>query len=144
VGETPTLFSFVGKEVIMIESNIIYNFEDFRTLISEKAKEGAYYLLYDDIYFEQIDKNTMITREVFTVAGRYTKSFNIIKYVNFKVKDNYTTREIAEFIELLRKHTKILLTIFNPKKKDCFLLFISTKDDSKLQKDIKNFLEMEK
>jgi len=128
----------------MIESNIIYNFEDFRTLISEKAKEGTYYLLYDDIYFEQIDKNTMITREVFTVAGRYTKSFNIIKYVNFKVKDNYTTREIAEFIELLRKHTKILLTIFNPKKKDCFLLFISTKDDSKLQKDIKNLLEMEK
>lgn len=128
----------------MIESNIIYNFEDFRTLISEKAKEGTYYLLYDDIYFEQIDKNTMITREVFTVAGRYTKSFNIIKYINFKVKDNYTTREIAEFIELLRKHTKILLTIFNPKKKDCFLLFISTKDDSKLQKDIKNLLEMEK
>lgn len=128
----------------MIESNIIYNFEDFRTLISEKAKEGAYYLLYDDIYFEQIDKNTMITREVFTVAGRYTKSFNIIKYINFKVKDNYTTREMAEFIELLRKHTKILLTIFNPKKKDCFLLFISTKDDSKLQKDIKNLLEMEK
>lgn len=128
----------------MIESNIIYNFEDFRTLISEKAIEGTYYLLYDDIYFEQIDKNTMITREVFTVAGRYTKSFNIIKYINFKVKDNYTTREMAEFIELLRKHTKILLTIFNPKKKDCFLLFISTKDDSKLQKDIKNFLEMEK
>lgn len=128
----------------MIESNIIYNFEDFRTLISEKAKEGTYYLLYDDIYFEQIDKNTMITREVFTVAGRYTKSFNIIKYINFKVKDNYTTREMAEFIELLRKHTKILLTIFNPKKKDCFLLFISTKDDSKLQKDIKNLLEMEK
>lgn len=128
----------------MIESNIIYNFEDFRTLVSEKAKEGSYYLLYDDIYFEQIDKNTMITREVFTVAGRYTKSFNIIKYVNFKLKDNYTTKELSEFIELLRKHTKILLTIFNPKKKDCFLLFISTKDDSKLEKDIKNLLEMEK
>lgn len=128
----------------MIESNIIYNFEDFRTLVSEKAKEGSYYLLYDDIYFEQIDKNTMITREVFTVAGRYTKSFNIVKYVNFKLKDNYTTKELSEFIELLRKHTKILLTIFNPKKKDCFLLFISTKDDSKLEKDIKNLLEMEK
>ncbi len=128
----------------MIESNIIYNFEDFRTLVSEKAKEGAYYLLYDDIYFEQIDKNTMITREVFTVAGRYTKSFNIVKYVNFKLKDNYTTKELSEFIDLLRKHTKILLTIFNPKKKDCFLLFISTKDDSKLEKDIKKLLEMEK
>lgn len=32
--------------------------------MSDKAKEGAYYLLYDDLYFEQIDKNTMITREV--------------------------------------------------------------------------------
>lgn len=127
----------------MIESNIIYNFEDFRTLVSDKAKEGTYYLLYDDLYFEQIDKNTMITREAFTVAGRYTKSFNIIKYVDFKLKDNYTTKELAEFVELLRKHTKILLTIYNPKKKDCFLLYISNKNDSKIEKKVKNLLEME-
>ena len=127
----------------MIESNIIYNFEDFRTLVSSKAKEGSYYLLYDDLYFEKIDKNTMITREAYTVAGRYTKSFNIIKYISFKVKDDYTTKEIAEFIELLRKHTTILLTIFYPKKKDCFLLFISNKEDSQLEREIKNLLEME-
>lgn len=128
----------------MIESNIIYNFEDFRTLITEKAKEGAYYLVYDDFYFEKIEKDTMITREVFSVANRYTRSFNIVKYIDFKVKDNYTTKEIAELIELLKQHTKILLTIFNPKKKDCFLLFISTKNDSKLENEIKNLLEMEK
>lgn len=127
-----------------MESNIIYNFEDFRTLISEKAKEGAYYLLYDDIYFEKIEKNTMITREVFAVAGRYTKSFNIIKYVNFKIKDNYTTKELFEFITLLRRYNKILVTIYNPKKKDCFLLYVSNNDDSKLEKEIKNLLEMEK
>lgn len=127
-----------------MESNIIYNFEDFRTLISEKAKEGAYYLLYDDIYFEEIEKNTMITREVFAVAGRYTKSFNIIKYVNFKIKDNYTTKELFEFITLLRRYNKILVTIYNPKKKDCFLLYVSNNDDSKLEKEIKNLLEMEK
>lgn len=127
-----------------MESNIIYNFEDFRTLISEKAKEGAYYLLYDDIYFEEIEKNTMITREVFAVAGRYTKSFNIIKYVNFKLKDNYTTKELFEFITLLRRYNKILVTIYNPKKKDCFLLYVSNNDDSKLEKEIKNLLEMEK
>lgn len=128
----------------MIESNIIYNFEDFRTLITEKSKEGAYYLVYDDFYFEKIEKDTMITREVFSVANRYTRSFNIIKYIDFKVKDNYTTKEIAELIELLKQHTKILLTIFNPKKKDCFLLFISSKNDSKLENEIKNLLEMEK
>lgn len=86
----------------------------------------------------------MITREIYAVVGRYIKSFNIIKYVNFKVKDKYTTKEISEFIEILREHTKILLTIFNPKKKECFLLFISNKDDSKLEKTIKTLLEMEK
>lgn len=127
----------------MIESNIIYNFEDFRTLVSDKAKEGTYYLLYDDLYFEQIDKNTMITREAFTVAGRYTKSFNIIKYLDFKLKDDYTTKELAEFIELLRENTKILLTIYNPKKKDCFLLYISNKNDSKIENEVKSLLEME-
>lgn len=127
----------------MIESNIIYNFEDFKTLVSSKAKEGSYYLLYDDLYFEKIDKNTMITREAYTVAGRYTKSFNIIKYINFKVKDNYTTKEIAEFIEILRKHTTILLTIFNPKKKDCFFMFISNKNDEQLEKQIEKLLGME-
>lgn len=127
----------------MIENNMIYNFEDFRALVSDKAKEGAYYLLYDDLYFEEIDKNTMITREAFTVAGRYTKSFNIIKYLDFKLKENYTTKELVEFIELLRKHTKILLTIYNPKKKDCFLLYISNKNDSKIENEVKSLLEME-
>ena len=112
--------------------------------MSNKAKEGAYYLLYDDLYFEQIDKNTMITREVFTVAGRYTKSFNIINYVAFKLKAQHKTKELDEFVELLRKHTKILLTIYNPKKKDCFLLFISSRDDSQIEKQIRNLLEMEK
>lgn len=127
----------------MIESNIIYNFEDFKTLVSSKAKEGSYYLLYDDLYFEKIDKNTMITREAYTVAGRYTKSFNIIKYINFKVTDDYTTKEIAEFIEILRKHTTILLTIFNPKKKDCFFMFISNRNDEQIEKQIENLLGME-
>lgn len=127
-----------------MKSNLIYSFEDFRTLVSERAKEGAYYLVYDDLYFEKIERNTMITREVFTVFGRYTKSFNIIKYIDFKLKDNYTTKELLEFIELIRKYNKVLLTIYNPKKRDCFLLFISNKDDSKLESEIEKLLEMEK
>lgn len=124
-----------------MRSNIIYNFEDFRALVTNKAKEGAYYLLYDGFYFEQIDKNMMITREVFATAGRYTRSFNVVKYINFKLKDQYTTKELAEFIELLRKNTRILLTIYN--QKECFLLFISNKDDSKLENQIEKLIEME-
>ena len=125
-----------------MKSNIIYNFEDFRALVSDKAKAGAYYLLYDDLYFEQIDKNMLITREVFTVIGRYTKLFNVIKYIEFILNDNYTTRELAEFIELLRIYTKIILKIYNLKEKECFLLFVSNKEDTKLENEIKKFIEM--
>lgn len=128
----------------MIESNVIYNFEDFRTIISSKAKIGSYYLLYNDFYFERVDKATNLPRDTFTITGRFAKSFNIIKYMSFKVKDNYSTKELYEFLELSKQHTKILLTIYNPKKKECFLLFISNKDDSKLEKEIINLLEMEK
>jgi len=128
----------------MIESNIIFNFEDFKLILLDNIKNGTYYLIYDDLYFEEINENTMITREVYTVVNRYIKSFNIIKYAKFKLNDSYTTKELLEFINVLRTHTKILFTTFNPKKKECFLLFISTKDDFKLEKDIKNLLETER
>ncbi len=127
----------------MIESDIIYNFEDFRILVSEKAKEGAYYLLYDDFYFEQIEKNMTIIREAYTVAVRYTKSINILKYINFKIKNNFTMKELFKFVKSLNKYTKILLTIYNPKNKECFLLFISNKDDLLLEKEINKLIEME-
>ena len=65
----------------------------------------------------------------------------VVKYINFKLKDQYTTKELAEFIELLRKNTRILLTIYN--QKECFLLFISNKDDSKLENQIEKLIEME-
>lgn len=127
----------------MIESDIIYNFEDFRILVSEKTKEGAYYLLYDDFYFEQIEKNMTIIREAYTVAVRYTKSINILKYINFKIKNNFTMKELFKFVKSLNKYTKILLTIYNPKNKECFLLFISNKDDLLLEKEINKLIEME-
>ena len=127
----------------MIESDIIYNFEDFRIIVSEKAKEGAYYLLYDDFYFEQIEKNMTIIREAYTVAVRYTKSINILKYINFKIKNNFTMKELFKFVKSLNKYTKILLTIYNPKNKECFLLFISNKDDLLLEKEINKLIEME-
>ena len=126
----------------MIESDIIYNFEDFRILVSEKAKEGSYYLLYDDFYFEEINKGLMITRDVYAIAQRYTKSLNIIKYINFKLNNDYGRKELFYFIKLLREHTKIILTIYNPKKKDCFLLYISNKEDG-LPKKIKKLIETE-
>ncbi len=128
----------------MIESDLIYNLQDLRTLITSKAKVGTYYRLYDEFYFEEIDKPKMITREVFAVANRYMQSFNVLKYLIFKFKDDYRFKEIAAFFDLLKENNIILLTVYNPKNKECFIVFISNKDDKRLINKIENFLEIDK
>ena len=138
----PTLFSFV-KEGFNIQTNIIYNFEDLQNLLLDKTQNGSFYLLFDDIYFEEIEKDTVINRDVYTLARRISKPFNIIKYITFNVKEKYSTKEIYELIDILRKDTTIIVTIFNPNKKEVFLLFISNKDDSILEHHIKTFMELE-
>lgn len=138
----PTLFSFV-KEGFNIQTNIIYNFEDLQGLLLDKTQKGSFYLLFDDIYFEEIEKDTVINRDVYTLARRISKPFNIIKYITFNVKEIYSTKQIYELIDILRKDTTIIVTIFNPNKKEVFLLFISNKDDSILEHHIKTFMELE-
>lgn len=135
--------SFNIKEVIIIQSNIIYNFEDLRTLLSNKVQRGAYYLLSDDLYFEEIHKNTVITREVFSIAKQVASPLNVIKYIVFNVADKYTTKQIYDLIQILRKDTTIIVSIFNPKIKEVLIMFVSNKDDSLLRQHIKKFLEME-
>ncbi len=138
----PTLFSFV-KEGFNIQTNIIYNFEDLQNLLLDKTQNGSFYLLFDDIYFEEIEKDTVINRDVYTLARRISKPFNIIKYITFNVKEIYSTKQIYELVDILRKDTTIIVTIFNPDKKEVFLLFISNKDDSILEHHIKTFMELE-
>ena len=138
----PTLFSFV-KEGFNIQTNIIYNFEDLQNLLLDKTQNGSFYLLFDDIYFEEIEKDTVINRDVYTLARRISKPFNIIKYLTFNVNEKYSTKQIYELINILRKDTTIIVTIFNPNKKEVFLLFISNKDDSILEHHIKTFMELE-
>ena len=127
----------------MIESNIIYSFADLRALVLEKTKVGAYFLILDDIYFEEIEKETMITRDVFTRAKEVVRPINIPKYIIFNVKGKYTTKEIYDFVDDLRKDTRMIVAIYNPKIKEIFLLFISNKSDSKLERKINDFIELE-
>ena len=129
--------------MINIQSNIIYNFDDLRTILIEKTKVGSYYLLSDDIYFEEVNKNTVITRDVIIEAKRLARSFTVMKHLYFSFKDDYSTQQIYELLQILRKTTHIIVTIFNPKDKECNLLFISNKDDSILEKHIREFLELE-
>lgn len=84
----------------------------------------------------------MLTREIYTIANEIVNASDIIKYMSFKMINTYTLIEMLEFIALLRQYNKILLTIYNPKKKDCFLLFISNKNDAILETKIKDFLEI--
>ena len=129
--------------MIKIQSNIIYNFDDLRTILIEKTKVGSYYLLSDDIYFEEVSKNTVITRDVIIEAKRLARSFTVMKHLCFSFKDDYSTQQIYELLQMLRKTTHIIVTIFNPKERECNLLFISNKDDSILEKHIREFIELE-
>lgn len=128
--------------MLKIESNTIYSFEEYRRLIASNTKAGAYYLLHNEWHFNNIAKNAMLTREVYTIASEIVNASDIIKYMSFKMINTYTLTEMLEFIALLRQYNKILLTIYNPKKKDCFLLFISNKNDAILERKIKDFLEI--
>lgn len=99
--------------------------------------------MLDDIYFEEIEQNTVISRDVYTTTRRILKPFNIIKYLTFNVKEKYSTKQIYELVQILRKDTSIIITIFNPTIKEVFLLFISNKDDYLLEHSIEKFLELE-
>ena len=129
--------------MIIIESEVIYSYEEFTNLLLDNAKEHNYYLIYDDLYFEEIKKDQMITREVYDVAKRFSRPLSIPKYMKFKVKDNYTTSEVYKIIDKIRKDTCILVTTFNPNEKQVFFIFISNKNDFMIKQHIERFLEME-
>lgn len=134
---------FFDKEVIIIESNIIYNFDDLKTILKEKTKKGSYYLLKDDIYFEEIFADTVISRYVFLETKKMLNPSSIIKYISFKTKENYSTKQIYELVQLLKYDAEIIVTIFNPKDKECNLLFISDEDNISLENHIIDILQME-
>ena len=126
-----------------MESNIIYNYEDLKSLILDKTKVNSYFLIYDDIFFEKIKKKQVITRNVYSIAKQLLQPLSVMKYYIFRVKDNYSTKEMYDFIDLLRQEVCILLTIFNPKSKEVFILNICDNDDYVIEEYIMNLLELE-
>ena len=127
----------------MVHANIINDNNEIHEILVSKAKENTYYLMYDDIFFEKIKKKENISREFYTISRGITNSKNRIKHISFQLKDNYTIEEIYELVELLRRKTIILLTLFNEKINECDLLFISNENDLEIEHYINNFLEME-
>ena len=127
----------------MVHANIIYSNREIQEILRNKTNESTLYLMYDDIFFEEINKNENISREFYMLSRKVVNPINVIKHISFKLKDDYTSKEIYELVELLRSNTIILLTLFNPKEKECNLLFIGNKHDSELEHYINNILEIE-
>ena len=127
----------------MVHAKIINDNNEIHDILVSKAKENTYYLMYDDIFFEKIKKKENISREFYTISRRITNSKNLIKHISFKLKDNYTIKEIYELVELLRRKTIILLTLFNEKENECNLLFISNENDLEIEHYINDFIEIE-
>ena len=127
----------------MVHADIIYSNREIQEILRNKTKEGTLYLMYDDIFFEEIKKDTNISREFYLISRRITNPINVIKHISFNFKDDYTSKEIYELVELLRRRTTILLTLFNAKEKECDLLFISNDYDLELEHYINNILEIE-
>lgn len=125
----------------MVHADIIYSNREIQEILRNKTKEGTLYLMYDDIFFEEINKNENINREFYLISRKITNPINVIKHISFKLKDDYTSKEIYELVELLRRKTTILLTLFNTK--ECDLLFISNEYDLELEHYINNILEIE-
>lgn len=127
----------------MVHAKIINDNNEIHDILVSKAKENTYYLMYDDIFFEKIKKKENISREFYTISRRITNSKNRIKHISFKLKDYYTIKEIYELVELLRRKTIILLTLFNEKINECDLLFISNENDLEIEHYINDFIEIE-
>lgn len=127
--------------MIFIEINIIYSYEDLKHLLLSQDPENSYYLLGDDIYFEKMNSETVITREVLLESKKSLKQLNVMKYIKFKTKNNYSVKEVYWLINELRKKVKVITSIFNPINCECLIIIVSNNNDSIIEKQIQEFCE---
>lgn len=129
--------------MIFIRTKIIFSFDDLKNIISENTQVGTSYLLLDEPYFEDIERQEKAVRDIFIEISKVILPMNIVKHISFKTKDKYTTKQINELIKILRQNTDILVTLFNAKTRICNILFISNKEDYLLKQHIREFLDLE-
>ena len=127
--------------MIFIEINIIYSYEDLKHLLLSQDPENSYYLLGDDIYFEKMNSETVITREVLLESKKSLKQLNVMKYIKFKTKNNFSVKEVYWLINELRKKVKVITSIFNPINCECLIIIVSNNNDSIIEKQIQEFCE---
>ncbi len=100
-------------------------------------------MLLDEPFFEDIERQSKAIRDIFIELTKVIQPMNIVKHITFKTKDKYTSKQIYELVQILRKDTNILVTLFDSKNKVCNMLFVSNKDDYLLKQHIREFLDLE-
>ena len=141
MGNSHSFFSFKGG--IFIQTKIIFSFDELKNIISSNTEIGTSYLLLDEPYFEDIERQEKAIRDIFIEISKIIKPMNIVKHISFKTKDKYNTKQINDLIKILRQNTNILVTLFNAKTRICNILFISNKEDYLLKQYIREFLNLE-
>ena len=137
------LYLLSKKEVIFIRTKIIFSFDELKNIISENTQIGTSYLLLDEPYFEDIERQVKAVRDIYIEISKIVEPMNIVKQINFKTKDRYTTKQIYELVQILKQTSNILVTLFNKETRVCNVLFISNSDDYLLKQYIKEFLDLE-
>lgn len=127
--------------MIFIEINIIYSYEDLKHLLLSQDPENSYYLLGDDIYFEKMNSETVITREVLLESKKSLKQLNVMKYIKFKTKNNCSVKEVYWLINKLRRKVKVITSIFNSINCECLIIIVSNNNYSIIEKQIQEFCE---
>lgn len=141
-GFSPLSFLFL-EGVIFIRTKIIFSFDDLKSIISDNTQVGTSYLLLDEPYFEDVERQVKAVRDIFIEITKVIQPMNIVKHISFKTKDKYNTKQIYELVQILRQNTNILVTLFNAETKVCNILFISNKEDYLIKQHIREFLDLE-
>ena len=141
MGNSHSFFSFKGG--FFIRTKIIFSFDELKNIISSNTEIGTSYLLLDEPYFEDVERQEKTIRDIFIEISKIIKPMNIVKHISFKTKDKYNTKQINDLIKILRQNTNILVTLFNAKTRICNILFISNKEDYLLKQHIREFLDLE-
>lgn len=142
MGLSHSLF-FYKEGVIFIRTKIIFNFDELKSIISDNTQIGTSYLLLDEPFFEDVERQVKAVRDIFIEISKAIEPMNIVKHISFKTKDKYTTKQIYDLVQILRQNTNILVTLFNAETRICNILFISNKEDYLLKKYIREFLDLE-
>ncbi len=123
---------------------IIQDPDLFRNYLINEMKINSYCLISDDYYWEEITNQRSMNREIYVIGrNKLERKSNVLKALEFKIPIKIEKKSLYELIQIISKSIDIIATIYNPKEEKCIILFVDNKNDEFVEKQIKNFFELE-